>query len=147
MIKALNVAATTTFICEDDRKSVNPTKFHLKAMDGFIEAIVNSKMSKFDMSSVSANNPDAEVDFSIDPFAGAQTAVKYCLTGWEGFGDHKGDEIKFKSKKKTLSGMLYDTVDDDLMRLIPKDVVMELYSEIQRISTLSGEESKNSEGE
>jgi len=71
------------------------------------------------------------------------TAVRFGLKGFEKFTDNQGNEIAFKTEKKIYLGKPFDVVADDVMKIIPTHVILELGTRIMQMAELSEEEAKN----
>lgn len=158
-IQAINVEATKEYVSELDTardKKGNPlpeaTIWKLGAMDSYVDTHASSKATSYTLkegvqaSSLKGKSNEeigSSLEYSIDAYSIAMEACRYCLKGWSNFAGVKGKTIKFKSIKSNLKGRIYDTVDPNLLAMIPKDIILELYVEIVKISSLSEQETKN----
>lgn len=159
-ITAINVEAVKDYVSEQDTakdKKGNPlpeaTIWKLGAMDSYIDAHASSKATSYTLkegvqaSSLKGKSNEeigSSLEYNIDAYSIAIEACRYCLKGWNNFAGVNGKTIKFKSIKSNLKGRIYDTVDPDLLAMIPKDIILELYVEIVKMSSLSEQEVKNS---
>lgn len=159
-IQAINIEATKEYVSELDEardKKGNPlpeaTTWKLGAMDSYVDAHTTSKATSYAMKE--GIDPDSlkgkskeeigsHMEYSVDSYSIAMECCRFCIKGWTNFMGPKGKELKFKSGKSSLKGRIYDTVDPDLLAMIPKDIILELYVEVIKLSNLSEEEVKNS---
>jgi len=70
-------------------------------------------------------------------------AVRFGLKDVEKFLDAKGNEILFETEKKLFGGRQHDVVADSIMKVIPTAVILEMGTEIMKMSDLSEQEAKN----
>lgn len=159
-IKAINTAATKDYVSEldsgwreDGNHASDATVWKLGAMDSYIQAHVTKLSTSYnlkedvDIESLQGKS-EAElsksVNYMVDAYTMAIEACRFCLKGWDNFVGPDGNPIEFKFKKTRLSGREYEAVDSDVLVQIPKDIILELYVEINDLSNLSEEEVKNS---
>jgi len=156
MITAINTAATSKFVStldsgysKDGNHSPESTVWELGAMDSYIQAHISSKSTSYSLNkdvsveNLTEENASQNVKIDVDFQGMVIEACRLCLRGWLNFKDHQGNDIPFKTRKTSIRGRMYDAVDPDLLARINKDVLTELYAEIQRISDLTEEEVKN----
>lgn len=154
MVTAINTAATSKFVVSQDKNkegvpAPDATYWELGAMDSYIQAHISSKSTSYSlnkdasMEDLTEENASQNVKIDVDFQGMIIEACRLCLRGWSNFKDHLGNDIPFKTKKTNIKGRLYDAVDPDLLARISKDVLTELYAEINRISDLTEEEVKN----
>ncbi len=152
MIPALQISATADYVCKSDNRTPDgkplegATVWHLGAMDSYIESHLASKGTSYEIS-----NPDGEdltkytqdelnkfVKVHVDVHMMAIECVRLCVRGWDNFSE------PFKTVKADIKGRKYNCIPADIISKIPKDIIIELYGEIQRISAFTADELKNS---
>lgn len=69
--------------------------------------------------------------------------VKFGLKGFENFKDKSGNNILFEQTARHLGNRVFDVVTDNIINIIPMQIIAELGAEILRIQNLSSEEIKN----
>lgn len=158
-IYAINTAATKDYISElDTSRDENgkplpeATIFKLGAMDSYIKSHVQSKATSLNIKDgvdieTLKGKSEAEIrdqmEFTADAYTMALQTVRFCLKGWTNFIGPKGKPIEFKTSHTSMGGRTYKVVDADLLGMMPTEIILELYSEIDDLSNLSEEESKN----
>lgn len=158
-ISAINTSATKKYVSEyDDARDDkgNPTDdatvWEIGAVDSYVEAHATSKASKVslkegvnpeDLKGMAEAEQQSNVDYNVDVYTMAIEICRVCIKGWSNFKDHEGNEIEFKTKKTQIKGKMYEAVDSDTLAMIPKDVLVELYIEINKLSNLSEKQVKN----
>lgn len=158
-IRAINTAATKDHVSALDpayRKDGNhlpeATIFKLGAMDSYIKSHVQSKGTSFnikdgaDIESLKDKTEDEikeQMVFTADAYAMAMQTVRFCLKGLVNFTGPNGKEVKFNTTKTRIGDKTYEVLSGDLLGMIPTEIILELYSEIDDLSNLSEEESKN----
>ena len=137
MIKAINPEEISEYICEQDRNSENPTVWKLGVLDSRIMGFIDDTVTKLEYSGKGRNDP-------ADPVFITGTRrwllVKYGLRGWSNFFNIDGNPITEKFDSTNHFGKTYPTVSDDVLRIIPVDVIAELAAEIQKQNKLTPEE-------
>lgn len=159
-LTAINTAATVKYVPKQDpNRGPNgepvegSTVFELGSIDGYVDAHISSKATSYTTKSEFADNLDKlspedmenAVDISIDIYTMAIETCRFAIKGWDNFLNDKGEVVGFKTKATMVKGKRYDAVDPDLMALLSKDVIMDLYAKIQTLNSMSKEEEKNSE--
>lgn len=157
-IRAINTAATKDYVSEldtaiDDNGKPLPeaTIWKLGAMDSYIQAHANSKATSYsvkegvDITALKGKDDVASsMEYSMDAHALFIETCRFCIRGWENFEGPDGTNIEFKTVKTNLRGRTYEVVDPDLLAMVPSDIIQELYVEIETMSNMSEEDSKNS---
>lgn len=155
-IAAINTAATVNYVSkldpmykEDGKHLPGATIWKLGAMTSFIEAEIAAVGTKYDFGNTNTEGMSEDdiaknVNISIDVQAMSIEAVRLCLRGWDNYNDHAGNAVAFKTQKTSIKNKIYTVVHNDILEGIPKDVIIELYSEIQKIGVVTKEQRKNS---
>ncbi len=137
----LTKAATVKYESQYDpqRGNEGATVFQLGTLDCFVAAYLQDNMAEFtpDLSDASGVRTVTKINQSrID-------VVRFGLKGWENFKDQDGNDIAFRTVKKSLMGREYQVVPDELLAMLDPKVVTELAIKIRRANTVSEEEEKN----
>jgi len=69
--------------------------------------------------------------------------VAFGLKGFDGFIKADGKQVYFKSEERNVNGKIYHVVADDVLKIIPGDIVRELAEQIKNINNVDEEERKN----
>ena len=131
-ITALSLHETEDYICEDDKKSKNPTVWKLGTYSHKIRAYLLSLMG-----TMGDKDPDFQKTFDA-----SIEAVRLGLKGWENFLDGNQKEIKFLADAITESNT--GGVDESLLNRIPQNILIELAGALIQKNMVSGTERKNS---
>lgn len=134
MIDPIAIGQTKEYVSEIEKDSKNPTIWIIGAIDSMEKSkIVISGMDitidEEGNSIVKQKETGISNDFKI---------VKYGLKGWKNFGD-----IEFKTVKEALFDREIDVVPEDLLRVIPLDIIHELSREIWGENQVSEKLEKN----
>ena len=139
MLEAINIGETFEYSLKGDKK--DPTIFIL----GILDSLIKTRLT--DLGMVYKYNPEAPKD----SFAEARMNiaeqdlefVRFGLKGFKNFKDKKGDDIQFKTTKRTLANTEYEVVSDDTIKLIPRFAITELAQKIAEENKLTGPQRKN----
>ena len=134
MIDPIAIGQTKDYISEIEKDSKNPTIWIVGAIDSMEKSrILASGMvvSVDDEGKTIVKEKDFEVsnDFKI---------VKYGLKGWKNFGD-----VEFKTVKEKLFDRDIDAIPEELLKIIPLEIIHELAREIWRENQASEDLEKN----
>lgn len=132
MITVLDLAAQFDYIVKSDLKSKVPTKFKLGIIDNATMARLKDGQTRYILNDKSK---DGNSDMTINRHQHNVEVVRHGLRGWENLSDGKG-QVSFKKGEDGL-------VTDDVMKVLPLNVVEEIAEEIIRLNSFSGDESKN----
>lgn len=69
--------------------------------------------------------------------------VRFGLRGIENFKDKDGKDVKFTTQSKDIYSQTFNIVSDNIISLIPVDIIIELGGKILEITKLSEQEIKN----
>jgi len=140
-IKALTLAATKTHELSRDPDKGTPqaTRFRLGVLDSRVIGHLrdNSATIQYDegdRSRVSTKVNNSAVEFET---------VQFGLKGIENFKDDAGNDVPFRTVKKTLGSRQYDVADPALVAQLGIFDIHELAFEITRINDVTETEAKN----
>jgi hypothetical protein len=125
---------------DDAKGTPEETVFEIGTLDSRIMGRITDKATTM---SIDPTRPDDEVDTQINSSAVAFETVMYGLRGWQNFVDADGKEIPFKTAKRNHGGQSYRVVDEEVLKQVPRVVIMELAEEIRRDNELSETDVKN----
>ena len=91
---------------------------------------------------------DAEVfaslgEFTNNPLKMMLEIVRFGLKGFENFKDSMGNEVKFSTISKSVGPYPYKVVSDNILKIIPSQIINEIGAEILQNSKLGEPEAKN----
>ena len=122
-ITGINLTLTVDYVSKLD-KSENKTIWKL--------GVLNSEAYAFVSEKVATKTLKAMLD-----------VVRFGLKGFENFKDSDGKDIKFDSVSFPLGDYNYNIVANNIIKIIPMEVIIELGAEILKLSRLSEAEVKN----
>ena len=143
-IMGLDLTATERFVSDKDPAKGTPdeTILILGTLDANILGHIQDKLTQYEPT------PDGEsATAKVNVHEAAILAAQFALQGWENFKDTKANDIEFKTKKRYVGGKSYSIVDPDVIKIVPLDIIMEMYRQVRDGNTLKAEEAKNSETE
>ena len=125
---------------DSSRGTPEATTFTVGTLDSRIFGMLRDKAMVI---SSDPTNPDGDTETILKGNEVAFLFVQYGLKGWENFKDSKGNDIKFKTVKRTHGEKSYTVADPELVKLIPGVVITELAAEIRKSNDLEVAEEKN----
>lgn len=140
MIKALDLSEQISYVSKLD-KGDNPTTFHLGVLDTRIRKQIEDVALEYEFDPSAPASAKAKTSFNIGK--SELDFVTFGLKGFDNFVDSSGKAIKFKTETKVVGNMTYHIVADEIIRIIPGDIIKELALEIKRINSIGEEERKN----
>jgi hypothetical protein len=137
--KAVNLTKTIKYESDldSDKGTEAATKFILGAIDSrtwshVVDTNMESKMTQ-----------DGEQLNKFNQMTVAYNIVRFGLKGFENFLDDENKELVYKTEKFSMAGKAYMVTTEEIMSLLPVNLIMELAGEINSINTVSEEDSKN----
>lgn len=134
MIDPLAINLTMDYICENDKKSDNPTIWIIGALDSFTQSRI--LRSNIMVTLDEKGNPVVERDSNKDTIDFA--VIKYGLKGFKNFGN-----VEFKTEKIKMLEQEYEVVSDEILKRIPILIIHELADIIWKGNIVSEELKKN----
>lgn len=144
-IKAVDLTRTKRFISQYDDASEEgkATVWLLGTLSSRDVGRIRDSVTSIKLNTAEGSDPN-EVETHIERTKMNFEAVRVGLKGWENFIGPDGNSIPFKTIKRDVGGTRRDVVADELLDMIPLDVVNELADEILQGNLLSEEEAGNS---
>lgn len=141
-IKVINLTDTLEYESQFDtaKGTDSATVFSLVPLPNRINAVLKDRATKFTSSAGGGMVADFRAnDVALD-------IVRFGLKGIKRLEDAKGKPVKFHTQEYNFNGTQYPVVHDDLLDVIPLDVLRELSAQINSMSVVPEQEEKNSEG-
>jgi len=142
MLIGLDPAAVQDYISQYDPAkddSEQATIFQLGTLDSYVVSWLNDRLTEYEP------NDDGQVAARIPYHRRNIDIVRFGLRGLERFQDAQGNEIQFITVSTLVGGRTYQTVDPDIIALLPNKVIQELAKRIWRDNQTTLEEAKNSD--
>ncbi len=119
MIKGISLSETEERISKYDQGEPK-TVWKVGVLSAHAFAYVGSKIS----------DPTKSLDGMIE-------IVRFGLLGFDNFKDKDGNDVKFTTQSKDIHSSSYRVVSDNIISLIPIDIIIELGGKILEITKLS----------
>lgn len=119
----------------------NATVFHLHGLDVFLHGYIFDNASSFSASS------SGEGAFDVKTFQNRTNIemVRFGMTtAWRNFKDKKGNDIPFRTVKRTINGREYEAADDASIDNLDLRAIAELAARIREASEVTGDDEKKS---
>ena len=139
-IKALDLSEQIKYVSKLD-KGDNPTVFYLGVLDTRIRKQIEDISLEYEFDPSAPSSAKAKSSFNIGK--SELEFVAFGLKNFDNFLDSSGKSIQFKTEAKIVGNRQYHIAADDIIRIIPGDIVKELAEEIRRINSVGEEERKN----
>lgn len=125
MITGIDTGLAQDYISKFDN-SEPKTVWKIGVLSAHAFAYVGSKIS----------DPTKSLDGMIE-------IVRFGLHGFENFKDKEGKDVKFTTQNKELHSQTFNIVSDNIISIIPVDIIIELGGKILEITKLSEQVIKN----
>jgi len=139
-IKALDLAEQIKFVSKLD-KGDDPTIWHLGVLDTRIRKQIEDIALEYEFDPSAPGSAKAKSSFNIGK--SELEFVMYGLKGFDNFLKPSGKSVYFKTETKVVGNKTYHIVADEILGIIPGDIIRELAAEIKRINSVGEEERKN----
>lgn len=140
-MKALDLSAIYRHESKHDTDEVKTT-WLLGALDTRIRMMLEDIAWEYETDPGKPGTTKAKASFNLGK--SALELVAFGLKGFENFIDPKtGKMIEFKVEPRIVGNKQYFVVDDEIIKLIPGDVIKELAEKIKDINKIDEQERKN----
>lgn len=139
-IRAIDLSETTDFVSKLDKEEpktiwklgVLDTRMRKQLEDIGFEYEVDPSQPSSGKAKAKLNLGKSELEF-----------VAFGLKGFENFFDKSGKPVSFKTEDRNVNGKIYHIVADEILKIIPGDIVTELAMKIKEINSVGEAERKN----
>lgn len=125
MITGIDTGLAQDYVSKYDNSDPK-TNWKIGVLSSRVFAYVGSQIS----------DPSKSIDGMIE-------IVRFGLKGFDNFKDKDGNDVKFTTQSKEIYTSSYRVVSDDIISIIPIDLVIELGGKILEITKLSEKVVKN----
>jgi len=141
MITGIDIYESKPYVSKFDPDKTNPTTFNLGVLDSILRAHIDDQATFL---KISSKNPNDAAEANILTGKRNLLVVKFGLRGIENFihPDTK-QSIKFDSISVSVNGKNYQAVTEEIVKMIPKEVIDEIAEKILDANKLSEEAAKN----
>lgn len=137
-IKGISIFESEEYISRTDteKDKSKATIFILGSLDVSTKARLQDNMMAMESDGINTNIKTNRNTVYLE-------AVRYGLKGWKNFIDEKGNEIKFDTVKRLVSGGEIDIPSDESLNRLPSNIIRELGEKILNVNSLSEFMEKN----
>ena len=141
-IKGLSLHSVRQYqsIYDDARGTDDATSFDIGTLDSRVFGMIRDKATSI---SLAPTIPTGAVPTAIYMNEVAFATVQYGLKGWRNFRDDAGNDIAFKTVKRSHGGQSYDVVDPEVLKRIPNVIINELAEQIRGDNEVTADDAKN----
>ena len=141
MLTGINIYESKPYVSKYDPDKSNPTTFHIGALDPFLRSYIEDQTTSL---KISSKNPNDMAEANILVSKRGILAVKFGMRGLDNFADPQTQKpVKFETISTSINGKNFPAVSDEIIRMMPKDLIDELAEVILSANKLTEEESKN----
>jgi hypothetical protein len=142
-IVGLSLATTREYQSMYDSAKGTPdaTVFMLGTLDSRVMGVIRDKASSTIIHGRNTDDQRVETKLALSE-VNADT-VRFGVKGWRNLKDAEGNDLAFKTIRQMVGGKVYQVIPDDLLMLIPNQVIDELASEIRGDNEATEDEIKN----
>lgn len=137
MICGVDINEVEDYVIKGDVNS--PTIWKIGVLDSITTAMVDDITTTFEMPELISTQPKTTLNLKMKNIE----VVRYGLRGFTNFKDKTGNDIVYKVKEVARGGKKYSIVADEIMAIIPANVINELADVITKKNVLSETEIKN----
>lgn len=139
-IKALDLTETIDFTSSFD-KDEPKTIWKLGVLDTRIRKQLEDISWEYEADPTQPANARARASFNLGK--SEIEFVIFGLKGFENFAKPDGKPMYYKTEQKVINGKVYHVTADEIIKVIPGDIIHELAEKIKEINSVGDAERKN----
>jgi len=141
MLTGINIYEAKPYVSKYDTDKNNPTTFQIGALDPFLRSYIDDQTTSLKFSS---KNPNELAEANILVSKRNLLAVKFGIRDIQNLGDPQTNKpVKFDTVSTSINGKNFPAVSDEIIKMLPKDLIDELAEVILSANKLTEEEVKN----
>ena len=141
-VKGISIHETVDFVSKYDPDKENPTLWEIGILDSLTKSKIEDMSTVFEVDGSAPDSAKAKTTLNLND-ANIDT-VRFGLKGFKNFPDPQtGKDIEFKRDIIVRFGKQHHVVSNEVLRVIPIEILNELAGEIAKRSKLSPKEEKN----
>lgn len=138
----INIHETKDYISKYDPDKSNPTVWKIGILDSLLKSKLKDIVTTYEVDPAKPDEGKAKTTLNINQ--SRVEIVRFGLKGLENFLDPKtGKPVSFDTVSKSSYGRNYNVVTDEVLKIIPEEILYELADEISKTSGLTKQEEKN----
>jgi len=139
-IKALDLNSMVKYVSKLDTGEPK-TEWSLGILDTRIRKQLEDVAWEYETDPSQPGQAKAKASFNLG--RSEMDFVAFGLKGFDGFIKADGKQVYFKAEDRNVNGKIYHVVADEVLKIIPGDIVRELAEQIKNINNVDEEERKN----
>ena len=140
MIKALDLNSVIDYVLKTDTEEPK-TIWKLGILDTRIRKQLEDVAWEYETDPAQPGSATVKASFNMGK--SEMDFVSFGLKGFEGFTKPDGKQVYFKTEERNVNGKIYHVVAEEILKIIPGDVIKELAEKIKNINNVDEEERKN----
>ena len=139
-IQALDLASERKYISKSD-KGKEPTVWYIGVLDTRIRKKIEDVGLEYEFD---PNAPEsAKAKSSLNIGKSELDLVAFGLKGFDNFLLPSGKKVQFKTDKRIEGNKQYHVLAEEIISIIPANIITELANEIKKVNVVSEKERKN----
>lgn len=139
-IKAIDLTETVDYVSQLDKEEPK-TVWKLGVLDTRIRKQLEDISWEYEADPSQPGNAKAKASFNLGK--SEIEFVMFGLKGFENFFNKDGKQIYFKTEDHIVNGKIYHVVADEVIKIIPGNIITELAAKIKELNNVSDAERKN----
>lgn len=138
-IQAIDLNATEKYVSQYDTGE-EKTVWILGTLDTRIRTMIEDIAWEYEASPNAPGDAKAKASFNL-----GKSQAEFVQFGLKGIENLKcgNKDVPFKTQEKNVNGVKYQVVSEEIMQIIPGNVMKELAEKIKELNQISEEERKN----
>lgn len=139
-IKAIDLTETMDYVSKLDKEEPK-TVWKLGVLDTRIRKQLEDVSWEYEADPSQPGNAKAKASFNF-----GKSEIEFVVFGLKGFEnlfDKNGKQVYFKTEERVVNGKVYHVVADEIIKIIPGNIITELAGRIKELNNVSEEERKN----
>ncbi len=138
-IQSIDLGHTQEYTSKYDEGD-DPTIWILGTLDTRIRTMIEDIAWQYEANPNAPGDAKASASFNL-----GKSQTEFVQFGLRGFRNFKAGtrDVAFKTEQKVVNGMTYTVVADELIKIIPGQVMKELAEKIKEINRVDEDERKN----
>lgn len=139
-IKAIDLLEVVDFTSKFD-KDAPKTIWKIGTLDTRIRKMIEDIAWEYEADPTQPGTAKARASFNMGKTE--LEFVQFGLKGFDNFTKGEGKQVYFKTEPKVVNGQTYHVVANEIVKIIPGNVIKELADKIREVNDVNEEERKN----
>ena len=138
--KLLDLSATVPYISPSDKEEPK-TVYELGVLDTRIRKMLEDIAWEYETTPGAPESAKAKASFNIGK--SELDLVAFGLKGFKNLFKAGGQQAQFSTEPRIVNGKTYHVLSEDILKIIPGDLITELANKIKEINSIGEEDRKN----